>query len=167
MTKGLSIFLVLFFLVFPSAIAAQANSPETLDVSYEDVNPNNNFSYGVKRIKEKILLNIFSFSKNKQSDYMRKLVNIRLVELKYVVDHNEMGTFENATKRYFTSAGQYTAFLSKYDLTDKKNDFAKELEKHIPVLEKLRDKYNPAIAEWRFLHDDINYAKIYLSKLRE
>ena len=170
-------FTIYFFIAFTIIIfsSSQVNAQDigspsssivttVIDVRYELVNPTGGISYLFKRIGEKISLFI-AFSNNSKVNNYRKLVDVRLSELKYIIEKKEMAFFEKSTQRYFTTAGQYTSFLISKNI---KSEFvpAKEvLLSHIPVLIKLRDTYDPSTAEWRFVEDDVNYIKGYIDDL--
>lgn len=133
-------------------------------VPQESVNPPDGLPYLMKRIQEKIGL-FFSFSNDNKIKNYKKLVTVRLSELKFIVEKKEMAYFEQTTLRYFSTAGQFTSFLIN---SNKKNEFTSvrdEFKSHIPVLENLRDNYDSTTAEWRFIQDDINYIKGYINSL--
>lgn len=141
---------------------------QTIEVNYERVNPSDGFNYGLKRLKEKLLLILpFRSAKSKAGLYEQFTKN-RLAELKYVVDQKDMANFENATTRYFTTVGQFVDFLTKNGTADQKSQAAKSLSTHTPVLEALRDTFEgQEKAEWRFMQDDINYVKLYTDQLQK
>ena len=140
-------------------------SAQTLDVKYELVNPPDGVSYVLKRINEKIST-FFAFSSGSKVSNHKKIVGVRLAELKFIVDNKKQAYFEKSTQRYFTSAGQLTAFLTSKNLKNEFNLVREQLQSHIPILEKLRDSYDPRTAEWRFMEDDINYVKGYSELLK-
>lgn len=136
-------------------------------VQYEKVNPEDGFTYGVKRFQEKILLQLYFFSSEKKMNYYSKLVERRLAELKFTIENKNMGNFEDATTRYSSTVGEYVNFILSIDiLKNNKKGVENTLLAHIPVLEKLRDSYDPTTAEWRFVEDDINFNKIYINLLK-
>ncbi|OGE16952.1 hypothetical protein A3F00_02930 [Candidatus Daviesbacteria bacterium RIFCSPHIGHO2_12_FULL_37_11] len=134
------------------------------DVTYEQVNPSDGSKYLIKRIGEKINM-FFSFSSKSKVKVYKKLVNVRLAELKFIIEKKEMGYFEAATKRYFTTVGQLKNLLVSSNIKSEFMPIKEELSSHISVLIKLRDSYDPSTAEWRFVEDDINYVKGYLDEL--
>lgn len=174
----------IFFLVFALSILLSVNAaqaarafrqvatptpspvPEvqTITVDYEEVNPTDGTQYWIKRAKEKVGL-FFSFSTESKIDFQKKLTSTRLAELKYIVENREMGYFEKATQRYFTTAGQLTDFILEKRATNVREEIKELFLSHIPVLAKLRDVYNPTTAEWRFMEDDVNYIKGDISRL--
>ncbi len=165
-------FLALILLTFSSGVSAQpAASPSpsltplsTIDVPLESVNPTDGISYLLKRMNEKVNL-FFAFSNESKVIYYRKLVNVRLSELKFIIEKKNMGYFEKSTQRYFTTAGQLTSLLTSTNIKSEFASVREELSSHIPVLEKLRDNFDSSTAEWRFVEDDINYIKGYTSNL--
>lgn len=161
-----------FFASFSQSIFAQGESQgdatQAIGVAYEKVNPKDRGSYVVKRLKEKAMLALLSFSKPKKADYYNKLVSNRLAELKYVVDKKDMANFEHATTRYFTTVGQFADFLTKNGTEEQKSQVAKNLSLHIAVLEGLRGTFEgQEKAEWRFMQDDINYVRMYTDQLQK
>lgn len=147
--------------IHPSRIMAS-----DISLKYESVNPNQSFGYSIKRLKEKVLLFVYSISPSKKADYYNVLTNSRLAELKYVIDKKDADDFELATKRYFTTAGQYVEYLNKKNLNDKKGIALETLKQHEPILIKLRDTFDPLSAQYRFVEDDINYIKQYELSLK-
>lgn len=143
-------------------VAAPTPSPvpeiQTIAVDYEEVNPTDGTQYWIKRAKEKVGM-FFSFSNNSKIEFQKKLTTTRLAELAYIINNKEMGYFEKATQRYFTTAGQLTDFIVEKKATHTLDSIKEVFSSHIPVLTKLRDVYNPTTAEWRFVEDDINYIK--------
>ncbi len=160
-----SLILTLNFLSFSSTNLASASSGVPT-VDYETVNPKDGLSYGTKRLKEKIIMAVYTLFPNKKADYYLKLSNSRLAELKYIVDNNDGENFEVATKRYFTTIGQYSEYLNSKNLNDKMLAAKENLKNHGPVLEVLRDTFDPTTAQWRFVQDDINYLKNYSDSLQ-
>ena len=57
-----------FSFVFSSKVYADTNT-----VQYESVNPSDGFKYGIKRLKEKVFMTIFSFS---ASIFLYELVSL-------------------------------------------------------------------------------------------
>ncbi len=158
---GFLIALTAFNLSF-SRVSAQL-MPK-IDVHYESVNPPDGISYLFKRIGEKISMFIAFSDKSKINNY-KKLVNVRLSELKFIIENEKMAYFEKSTQRYFTTAGHLTSFLTSANKDDEFTPVIEQLSSHISVLTALRDKYDSGTAEWRFVEDDINYIKEYINKL--
>lgn len=156
-----SIILVLSLVALSTCpVIAQAG-----EYPYEKINPNSGYKYSLKRLKEKLTLLVFSVSQDRKTQVYEKLANIRLAELKQIVENKEMANFENATKRYYTSVGQYVDYI-----TAKKQDKHKEeakalLKDHGKVLSTLKEKFNDTTAEWRFLKHDSDYLELYSQKL--
>ena len=136
----------------------------TIDVAYESVNPTDGIAYPLKRIGEKISM-FFAFSNESKVKNYKSLVNIRLAELKFIIENKKAGYFEKSTQRYFTAAGQLTLFITSKNIKSQYMSVKEQLLSQIPVLVKLRDTYDPSTAEWRFVEDDINYASGYADTL--
>ena len=135
-----------------------------IEVTYESVNPPDGMPFLLKRVKEKIGL-FFSFSNESKINNYKKLTEVRLAELKFIIEKNHMGYFEKSTQRYFTTVGQLTTLVTSKNVKNQYNPIREELLSHIPVLTKLRDNYDFDTAEWRFVEDDINYVKGYIDNL--
>lgn len=168
--RKLIILTVFFFLgvavLIPYKIRAESNTA-TPNISYETINLKDGYRYLVKRIKEKVSLLIFSVNTQKKLDFYEKLLNIRLAELKFVVDNRDITNIQVASQRYFTTAGQLTEFLkSKNELASNKESVLNLFSGHIKVIESLMGSYPDSTAEWRFLRDDANYLKDYSSLIK-
>lgn len=164
--------LVLVFYLFAPPLSARAQSPvpspevKPIDVQYESVNPKDGGGYVIKRFKEKVAM-FFSFTNSGKLNNLEKQAKTRLAELKLIVDDKQMGFFEKATQRYFTTAGQMTDFVVAKKMNNNKDEVMEILSSHLPVLMILRDKFpDNTKAEWRFLEDDVNYVKMYIEKLK-
>lgn len=166
--KLIAIFLItLFFnLSFTTGVSGEASQSAVLEVSSESVNPTDGISYVFKRVLERVNT-FFAFSDRSIVNNYEKLLNSRLSELKYIIENKKMAYFEKSTQRYFTIAGQLTAFLTSKNLKDEYIPTKDLLLSHIPILTKLRDEFDFGTAEWRFVEDDINYIKEYAGKLSE
>lgn len=171
LTTGLLLTLIFLVSSFSGVSAERAASPSpsstplpSINVPYESVNPPDGLSYLFKRIREKISM-FFAFSQISKIRSYKKLVNVRLAELKFIIENKEMGYFEKSTQRYFTTAGQLTLLLTSVNIRSEFMPVKEQLLSQIPVLTALRDTYDPATAEWRFVEDDINYIKGYISNL--
>lgn len=161
--------LVLIFiasLLFSGSILAQTEGP--MNVQYEQINPKDGFSYGVKRLQEKFFLQLYSLFPDKKLNYYYDLTERRLAELKFTIEEKDMANFENATTRYSSSVGEYVNFALKNDkLKKNKKEMENLLLPHLQVLEQLRDVYDPRTAEWRFVEDDINFVKLHINSLKK
>ncbi|MBI4058752.1 hypothetical protein HY404_00775 [Candidatus Microgenomates bacterium] len=133
-------------------------------ISYETVNPDNGTQYILKRLKEKIAL-FFAFSSDQKFKQLKKETDVRMAELKYIIDNKQMGFFEKATQRYFTTAGKLTDLAVSNKISGKYQELKEDLGKHILLLNALRDTYHPTTAEWRFVEDDVNYVKQDIERL--
>ncbi len=151
-----------------STVYAEENSSpsaQLLQITYESINPSDDYQYIFKRLKEKLLLIILSYSPSEKSKYQLNLLNTRLAELKYVIDKQDISNIETTSQRYSGGAGQLTQFLVDKKLEKEKQETKKQFETHIPILENLRDVYPANSAGWLFIQHDINYLKIYESQL--
>jgi len=164
----LTTILLVPILLAPSVIVGQTDNSSSTNIKYEDINPKNGYRYLLKRMKEKVVLLILSTNSQKKLDYYEKLLNIRLSELKYIVDNKDISNIQVASQRYFTTAGQMTEFLkSKNELTLNKERVKGLFTEHIKIIEFLKTAYPNTTAEWRFLRDDANYLIDYSSLLKK
>lgn len=162
-----TLFLVLVIAAGSSHVFALEQNPEIgkLQIADESVNPESDYNYILKRMKEKFILMFLSFSVDKKANYYTKLVNVRLAELKHVVSNKDIANIQTSSQRYFSTAGQLEQYLLKNNLSNTKG-LAKDLfTSHISKLEVLRDTYSYDTSEYRFIQDDINYLKSYISDL--
>lgn len=164
------IFLTLIFLLpglFVSTARVQANDTVPPTIKYEKINMENGFPYLIKRGKEKVAIVLLSYNPQKKLSYYEKLLDIRLAELKYIVDHRDIANIQVASQRYFSTAGQLTSyFLSKPNLLSQKGAVIGLFSNHSIVLEKLKASYENTTAEWRLLRDDINYLADYSKMIK-
>ncbi len=158
-----TILIILFLFAGASPVMSQQDSTE---IKSEKTNPADGFRFLGKRIKEKIKLFIVApFPKQKESVY-EDLVQVRLAELKYVVEKPDPSNFEKATIRYSTTVGQWVEYINKKNLNDQKQLAVETLSSHKPILQKLMDTYDYTTAEWRFVKHDLDYLDIYISELK-
>lgn len=152
-----------FFLVPFQQNILSADGSLTLD--YESVNPSDDYRYVLKRLKEKILLLVYSYSPSKKADYYLELTNNRLAELKHIVDKKDIANIETGSNRYSATIGELTQFINENDLINKKGGVKETLAVHIKILELLRDKF-PGGAGWLFIQQNIDSTKINLEKIQ-
>lgn len=168
--KLLLLTLIIFIpmLLAPSIAIGQNNDDSLINnVKYEKINMKDGSSYLFKRLEEKTILFLLSFNSQKKLDYYEKLLNVRLSELKYIVDHKDISNIQVASQRYFTTAGQLTNFLiSKGSLAGNKETIKQLFTEHIKIIEILKKSYDNTTAEWRLLRDDGNYLIDYSSSLK-
>lgn len=164
--------LAIVFAPFRLASAQSSSSSPSptavpMKVTYEKTNPNDGFSYITKRLGEKVKLILFSFSANGKESFYKELANRRLAELKYVIDNKDLNSFEIATIRYSTTVGEWTEHILAKKLDDKKKPAIEVLSTHTPVVEQLMQGFDGTTAEWRFVKQDADYIRIYISKLQD
>lgn len=167
-SKTISIFLlILFSAMFPLLVSADdINTIEKeIVVNYEKINPKNLSAYQFKRFKEEVILYFYSRSKTKKAEYLSKLIDSRLAELKYTVDKDDMASFEEANNRYFSSVGKCTEYLIDNNFSQEKTFLIEKLNTHKPILENMKNKYEQTTAQWRFIRDNINYIDLYTNQL--
>lgn len=160
------IFIVFTFNLLTTIVSSADTSPAPLtQITYQSVNPGDDYKYVLKRLKEKIALFFYSFSPDRKYQYSKNLLEVRLAELKHVVDNKDIANIQTASQRYSASAGKLTEFVLAKNLSDRKVDLRNLFTSQVPVLETLRDSYEYNIGEYRFIQDDINSLASYISKL--
>ena len=82
-------------------LATPSSGQQSITISNQSVNPNDGLNYLFKRVREKIGL-LFAFTDKNKIKIYKNLVNVRLAELKYIVENKNMAYFEQTTNRYFT-----------------------------------------------------------------
>lgn len=143
-----------------SAILSQVNQ--------EEVNPSDGARFLVKRFKEKINLLILTPFPSRKIDFYTKLIDVRLAELKYIIDKKDPDKIETSSIRYATTVGWLTEMLDANKGSDFQKKAAKDLMvKHLEVVNKLKGAYNDTTAEWRFVENDANFLKTYISQLSD
>ena len=96
---------------FAQQEGGEGKTNDSVAVTYEAVNPGNDFAYIIKRLQEKIILAILSFSDSRKLQYYEKLLGARLSELKFVVDKKDIANIQTASQRYSATAGELTQFI--------------------------------------------------------
>lgn len=170
MKKILVAFLTLLILAFlpKTAFAELARTQNsTFQVVLEKINPGDDYKFILKRLEEKVKLSFFNLFPKKKIVYLSGLTDVRLSELKYVVEKKDIANFQTASQRYSATAGNTTDSLLTNGDDGEKSKFIERLQNHIPVLVKLQEPYVPDNSEWRFLQDNINSLQSYISKLSE
>lgn len=122
--------------------------------------------FALKRIQEKIFLNLKSDPQEK-TDYMIFLLNNRLEELRQQVNAKNYDYILPSASRYSTLAGQITDLIIENNMTDKIDPIKQTFLKHQKLLNDLYVIYpkNTDNWEWKYIQDDYNYLKLYLDKL--
>ncbi len=167
MKKLILVFALLVIGIFGVTSFAYSQSPVPVVIKEEKVNPGGDYQYIIKRFKEKFILLVLSTSTNKKLDFYYKLVDVRLSELKYVVEKKDIANFQTASQRYSATAGEATDLVLKKGTKENKEKLIGKFESHVPVLTKLQEPYIPDNSEWRFLQDNVNSLRSYISRLSE
>lgn len=142
-----------------------SSSAKLIEVKDEIINPSDDYKYAFKRLKEKILLLIYSFAPDKQADYLQELMSVRLSELKHVVDKEDIGNIETVSQRYSANAGDLVALINSANLKDKNRGTKKIFHEHLKVLESFANKQKFESSGWLLIQHDINYIKEYSKQL--
>lgn len=164
-----SIFLIILFLsvlsINSSKIFAQDATPAA-SLPYQSVNPNDSLKFSWKRLQEKLSLMLLFYSKPKKAEYLGKLSEIRLAELKFVIENNQVSFLESSSVRYASSIGDYADFIIINNLTDEKNNSTKILVDEMTIIQNLEKKFDDTTAEWRFIKQDADTINIFLPQLK-
>lgn len=156
--KKLFLVLLTAFLVFSFSYSSAS--------AQEKINPDSGITYKTKRLKEKIAL-VLKFSNLSKTNYLEKLLERRLYELKYIVENKQIAYLENSSQRYETSAGILTEFVIAKNVKSKKEELITMFRQHQKDIEKIRDNYSYGTSEWRLVMNDFNSLEIYISKLQQ
>jgi hypothetical protein len=149
-----STLLLIFSLVFIPTIYAQDTSTDPLkDIPLESTNPGSPY-YIFKRTKESFQLNFLTFGDHNKAKYIEKLLDIRLNELTYMVKNGQTGILENGAHRYTNQAGN---IIEKYLKSN--SDFKTQTQRHLPVLNRLRDYYPSNSPQWLMIQESVDTAK--------
>lgn len=130
------------------------------------VNPNFTPLFGLKRLQEKTFLN-FQTSPEAKVKYMSFLLELRVGEIKYLVDNKNYNFLLDASLRYSTLAGEITDLIISNNLKSQLEPVKNQFLYHKEILNGLYIKYpkNTDNVEYKYLEDDMNYLDIYLNKL--
>lgn len=128
-------------------------------------NPSN-LLFPLKRLEEKNTLSNKSNPEDKLN-YMLDLADNRLTELSEIVNSKNYRFVLKSSLRYSTQVGEIVNLVKSNNLKDKTQMVTDRLTPHQSVLESLYANYpDPENTERKYVQDDINYLKIYLSELR-
>lgn len=166
----LSVITTLLLILAPAKVVLAQftyNTPSA-EITYQDINPTDGYQYLLKRLKENIWLAMLAVNNGAKADFYLKLVEIRLAELKYTVDKGDISNVETVSRRYAATAGQATELISSVNPSIQRQILVDKLEQHILILKSLQSAFgnDELKAGWRFLEDDINSLKSYLSELK-
>ncbi len=152
--------------IFNFLFPINALAIEEYTLHKENVNPGDDISYIIKRVREKISLVLLSFSPNRKADFYIQLTDVRINELGYIVDKKDIANIQTTSQRYSSAAGELTQYVISKNLTSLKDKIIQKFESHIKTIEKLKKNYDSNSAEWRFLEYDSSYLKTYQQKLQ-
>lgn len=158
----LTIFIVFSLVILVSRItfASDLNLPSLSNI------PNNYFAYSIQRLIEKGTL-IFKFNHESKISYYKDLINIRIAELKYVVENKLIGEIEKSTQRFSYQIGTLADYVSSNkDLAKDKKSTIDFLSQYKNLLENLRDQYPANSSYWMLVQHSINSIDLNLEKLR-
>lgn len=134
-------------------------------IKYETISPKYGSKYLLKRLREKITLFVLGKNPSRKADYYSRLLDIRLAELKQVVDEKDIANIETTSQRYSATMGELINIIKQNNLDEMKAVILTKINKHLPILESLQKQYEFSTAEWRFIKYDIDYSKEYSSIL--
>lgn len=157
MKKVLSLGLLFIFLFSPLRVYA-----DKFDLPSIKIAPNS-FLYPLKRISEKVIV-YFYFDSNKKTDYYQNLVQVRLAELKYIIDNDFKDRVENSTQRVSYQIGILTDYVVEKKLNNKQQGLVELYKEDKIILEKLRDKYPANSSYWMLVQHIINSIDLNLRK---
>lgn len=113
------------------------------------------FLYNFERLIEKAQVN-FYISSDSKADFYKNLLQKRLAELIYIVDHGYLDEVEKSSQRVSYQVGILSDYIKNKNLNNKKNSIQKIYQEDKVVLEKLRDKYQANTSFWMLIQHVIN-----------
>lgn len=118
----------------------------------------------ISRVFEKTKL-LFQFSPEGKAEYWRKLVEVRLDNLKSAVDQNNLGLIEETSSRYSTYVGRYSEYVLGNRIRGQKEAAIEMFNKHAEILSSIQTKYIYDSAWWLLIQHDINTLGIFKEKI--
>ncbi len=124
--------------------------------------------FGVKRLQEKVFMNI-SQTPEKKVDYYMSLLDKRLEEIDYLVKNKQSNYLWSASLRYSTSAGEISKLIVDNNLTSYASKAITKFKSHQIVLKNLDETFpnHYNVEEWKYLQDDSNYIDLYINQLSQ
>lgn len=119
-----------------------------------------------EKLREKLIL-FFKFNKKDKADYYQFLAEKRIAELAYVIESNQIDLVEPTASRYSTYIGTLTDFVTKNNITAKKEDLIEMFERHQKVVGKLQEEFKFESGWWLALQHDINTARLFKEKVEK
>lgn len=131
----------------------------------QSITPDNKLLFGLKRIQEKVYLKLTGT--DNRLEYMRSLLDKRLIELDKMVKAESYCCILNAATRYSSLAGQITEIIESANMKDKAFSTIEQFQAHKKILQETYRIYpkNTDNFEYKYIEDDINYLDLYLDKL--
>lgn len=102
-----------------------------------------------------------------KAKYWQKLTDVRLAELKMIVDENNLDLIEETSSRYSTYLGRYSEFIINKKVRSQKDTILKQFASHSDILTGLRDKYKYDSAYWLLIQHDINTITIFKNRIEK
>jgi hypothetical protein len=125
--------------------------------------------YSVKRLKEKIVMQITPNPQSK-ADYYNYLVQMRLGEIEEMFETGNIKEKEmyGISLRYSTTVGDYMDFLLANNMTEKLKKLYLDIPEHQKALQRILDTYpDPTGLEKKWMQDAINYLEIYKTQIKD
>jgi len=116
------------------------------------------------RVFEKINL-FLHFSPASKAEYWQKLVDVRLTNLKSIVEQNNLDLIEETSSRYSTYVGRYSDYIINNQIRSQKEIAIGMFNKHLETLPSLQAKYKYDSAWWLLIQHDINTLNIFKEKI--
>lgn len=113
------------------------------------------FLYNFERIIEKMQVS-FYISPDSKADFYKNLLQKRLAELKYIVDHGYLDEVEKSSQRVSYQVGILSDYIKNENLKSKKDSIHKLYQENKVILEMLRDKYQANTSFWMLIQHVIN-----------
>ncbi len=127
-------------------------------------NPDSQNFYNLKRLIEKTELSVKTTPRGKL-DFLFRLQEKRLAELKYIVMNGESRHVLKASLRFSTTTGQITELIIENGFTDEAQKAKEKFESQLLIINDLIQNYPKDDGEVKFVVDDRNYLIIYIDLL--
>lgn len=121
--------------------------------------------YDLKRLQEKIFVAVKTNPVDR-GNYYSLLLDVRLNELKAVVENRQFDYLRSSSLRYSTTAGLLTELIISRQVGELVPGIQNKFLNHQRIFQKLFDSYPFEANDFgKFIQDDYNYLEIYSNQL--
>lgn len=165
MKKYIFLFTIMIALITSNVFIFRAHAADGSivdQIKFENINPDRDILYKIKRVKEKLSEIVTKqFNKSNIGNYYLDASGKRLAEYAYIIRENKMGQIETSSSRYVSFIGMLSENTNSLNIDKAKN----KLSSHVEILQELSYKYNYDTAEWMFVQQALESAKVLLSNI--